>query len=232
VAVLLNKTKINPNLLNSTKKTETAEIPLKEKVAKYAAPVLAGAALLYILSRNSSPTNTHTNLSKLSDLVPGTCPIADRHSQWTIMKLLYNKIVHGIGETTEEKEHGSFNKNLREGTIGRGDDNIACGRRNWLDHTNLFTELRSDPNEPNVFNFIRHDDADSPLYPTFKLTCTSETDTLTCKGAEEFVNDYTATESKSGIITETYKEAGKTIREESTFPDLLYKLITKPPFSH
>jgi len=250
-AITLNSAPVN--------RTHHREEPVNQsgvrEAVKYGAFALATvgvAAMLYSLAPSGPgpgplPTPVKDFLKdrvavpKLGPQIAGICPIADRYSEWTMMKLLADRVTYGVFYLKPQAQATSYETYRHP--AGKGDfrygisNGAQCERRDWLENStdSLMHNLIEKSN--GVFKFTRSTDYGS--YHRLDITCTAKDDTLTCKGVvdqpknplhptplDRFSCDYTATETKSGSITETLKaRGGDTVQETNTSPILLHQLL-------
>lgn len=255
-AITLNSSSVNRSQRREESRLQTlvkkSEV---QKAAKYTALALTAvgaAAMLYSVASSGPgpgpvPTpvkdflKNRVSFPKLSTLVPGICPIADRYSEWTIMKLLNQRVTYGVFYLTEQARETSYatypnpddKDTFRYGTTG----GAHCIRREWLKDTTDSVWHNLIEKSDHVFKFTRSTDYGS--YPHLEITCASKDDTLTCNGTvvqpkaplhptplDGYYCEYTATETKSGSITETLKaKGGDTIQETNKAPVLLHQLL-------
>jgi hypothetical protein len=229
-----------------------------QKAAKYGALAVAAvgaAATLYSVAPSGpgpgpGPGPAHTpvkdflknrvSLPELPAPIPGICPIADRHSEWMIMKLLNQRVTQYVTNLTsqaKETSYDTYSEPDGKDAFRYGISNGAqCSRREWVNTSDSVWHRLVEQSD-HVFQFSRTIDEGS--YPRLDLTCTSNNETLTCAGTvvppigslhptplDNIFCEYTATETKSGEITETLKAiGGDTVQETNKAPVLLNQLI-------
>ncbi len=216
----------------------------------------AAAAMLYSVAPSPSsgpvppgpiPTpvkdflKNRVSLPEPSTPIPGICPIADRHSEWMIMKLLNQRVTRYVTNLTDKAKTTSYDKysspDSKDAFRYGISDGAQCARREWPQNTSdsVWHNLQEDSD--GVFKFTRSTDQGS--YPRLDITCSSKNDTLTCSGIvwlgkaslhptplDDYACEYTATETKSGTITETLGiSRGDTIQETNKAPVFLNQLL-------